>query len=73
MRGIIDRWAPPVENNTSAYVNNVAGYMGISADAPLTWDAAQLRALVAAIIRHENGRQPYSAADLDNAIKAAGW
>ena len=73
VRGIIDRWAPPVEHNTSAYVNHVAGYMGVSADVPLNWGAAQLRALVAAIIRHENGRQPYSAAELDEAIRAAGW
>ena len=73
VRGIINRWAPPVENNTGAYVNAVAGAMGVSADVPLQWDLGELRALVGAIIRHENGQQPYTAALLDQAIQAAGW
>ncbi|WP_198588780.1 hypothetical protein [Alloalcanivorax mobilis] len=73
VRGIINRWAPPVENNTGAYVNAVAGAMGVSADVPLQWDLGELRALVGAIIKHENGQQPYTASLLDQAIQAAGW
>lgn len=73
VRGIVNRWAPPKENNTSAYVNAVANAMGVSPDAPLTWDRGALRELVAAIIHHENGQQPYSADLIDKALTAAGW
>lgn len=73
VQGIIDRWAPPVENNTGAYVQAVASAMGVAPNVPLSWDAGQLRALVAAIIHHENGQQPYSTALLDDGIRRAGW
>lgn len=58
VRGIITRWAPPVENQTAAYVEHVADRLGVPPDHPLT--DAQRPALVEAIILHENGRQPYS-------------
>ena len=35
IRGIINRWAPPNENNTRAYISNVARLTGIGADEPL--------------------------------------
>lgn len=73
VRGIINRWAPPVENNTSSYVNAVASAMGVSPDAPLAWNWDMLRKLVAAIIKHENGQQPYSMELIDRALTAAGW
>lgn len=72
VRGIINRWAPPVENDTGAYVRSVAAAIGVSPDQPLAFDAGQLRRLVAAIVRHENGQQPYSDALLDEGIRA-GW
>ena len=56
--GIVSRWAPPSENNTPAYIAAVAGEVGISPTAQLS--VTQLPALVKAIIRHENGAQPYS-------------
>lgn len=58
VRGIINTWAPPSENDTGAYVASVAGSLGVSPDAAL--DEASLPALIAAIIQHENGVQPYS-------------
>lgn len=57
--GIIGRWAPPVENNTAAYVNSVAQALGVSPDAPINVKA-RLPTLVPAIIKHENGMQPYT-------------
>lgn len=73
IRGVIDRWAPPVENNTSAYVAHVAELCGIPADQViLLTDYTIMRSLVVAIICHENGRMTYSAALIDEGLKLAG-
>lgn len=55
---IINRWAPPIENDTGSYVQMVAGRLGIDPRAPV--DSVHIPALIAAIIQHENGQQPYS-------------
>lgn len=60
VRAMINRWAPPVENDTGAYVNSVAAKLGIDADQPLTISAYMLEVMTAAIIQHENGYAPYS-------------
>lgn len=59
VREIIDRWAPPNENNTSAYVRAVAREMGIGPDQRFSDTERNNLKLIKAIIRHENGRQPY--------------
>lgn len=60
VRQIITRWAPPVENQTEAYVRSVATALGVDPDQEIdVW--ARLPQLIPAIIRHENGKQPYSA------------
>lgn len=59
VRGIISRWAPPVENNTESYVQSVARALNVDADKEIKVDD-YLDYLVPAIIRHENGQQPYS-------------
>lgn len=57
--GLISGWAPPGENNTPAYVAAVSRAVGVESD-----DAIDVRnylpRLVAAIITHENGSQPYN-------------
>ena len=59
---IINRWAPPVENDTGAYVSQVAKVVGVSPTEPLNLeDDNTMAKLVTAIIRHENGVQPYPA------------
>ena len=59
---IINRWAPPVENDTGAYVSQVAKAVGVSPTEPLNLgDDLIMAKLVTAIIRHENGVQPYPA------------
>jgi hypothetical protein len=69
---IISRWAPPNENDTLAYVAHVAQTMGVLADQELTIDKPHiLRGLLKAIIKHENGIQPYSDAELDEGISLA--
>lgn len=73
VRGIIGRWAPPNENDTGAYVRSVAAKMGVSPDDEIdVYQYATMRPLVEAIIRHENGQQPYSGADLDEGLRRAG-
>lgn len=61
IRQIITRWAPPSENDTDAYVTHVADRLGVRPDEVV--DVARvLPALVACIIRHENGQHPYDSA-----------
>lgn len=61
VRGVIDRWAPPVENNTSSYVTHVCKLMGVGPDDTLDLHRyTTLRSLVTAVITHENGIQPYT-------------
>lgn len=64
IREIIDRWAPPVENETDAYIEHVASDLGITPndEINLAEDRELLELLVAAIIEHENGQQPYEEA-----------
>lgn len=72
VRGIINRYAPPSENNTSAYVAAVAGSMGVSPDASLNLaDDAVMHVLVSAIIKHENGRNNYAATTIAQGVALA--
>lgn len=72
VREIINRWAPPVENNTSAYVNAVAQAVGVGPDDEIdVSDEATMQALVKAIIWHENGRCVYSSELLAEGVRMA--
>lgn len=51
---LITSWAPPTENDTAAYVTDVAGKMGVTEDATLSLPA-DLPALLKAIALHEGG------------------
>lgn len=56
LREMISRYAPPSENNTSAYVQRVASQSGIDPDSPIdTLDGEQMRPIVEAISAVENG------------------
>lgn len=73
IRQILTRWAPPVENNTNAYVRAVATQTGFDADQPLDMhNFDQLKPLIEAIIQHENGQQPYSDTQLTKGLVLAG-
>ena len=57
--GIINRWAPPHENDTLSYQKHVAQVLGVAIDQP--FDVSNnLVTLTEAIIIHENGSNPYS-------------
>lgn len=64
---IIGRWAPPSENITEAYIKNVASKVGIDRDQQIQV-VDYLPALVVAIIKHENGMQPYNDAQIAKGI-----
>ncbi|MFA7386487.1 MAG: hypothetical protein WCZ87_02365 [Thiohalobacteraceae bacterium] len=73
----INRWAPPVENDTGEYVRAVQRAVG--GDLVDMHDYQYLRPLVEAIIRHENGVGPmktantwYDAATIDEGLRMAG-
>lgn len=71
--GIIKRWAPPNENNTQAYINSVAQATGVnSAQRIDTRDSQFMMKLLQAIIKHENGSQPYGFEMFVRAIELAG-
>lgn len=78
---IISRWAPSFENDTSAYAKAVAAAVGVGVDDETidVHDYHTLKALVSAIIKHENGignlktdNTWYSDAVIDRALALAG-
>lgn len=73
VREIIDRWAPPVENNTDAYVSVVAAALDVDPDAPIDLqEYAVLKPLLKAVFKHENGGNFVKDADLDEGLRRAG-
>lgn len=71
--GIINRWAPSSENNTQAYINSVAQATGVAPDQPVdTTDSRFMVKLLQAIIRHENGVQPYDFGVFVKALELSG-
>jgi hypothetical protein len=72
-RQIVKRWAPPSENDTGAYIRAVAEHLGVTPDQPLDLrDRGTMLRLVQAIVRHENGQQPYSNDVILAALATAG-
>lgn len=58
--GVISMWAPPTENNTKAYIQSVAKSIGVNPDDHLgKFSSKILSGLMHAIIRFENGQDPY--------------
>jgi len=57
VKGIVERWAPPNENDTQAYIDFVCKRLGVQADNHLylTVDDVMV-ALAKAIVRYENGK-----------------
>jgi len=71
---IVSRWAPPDENDTVAYINAVAKECNVSTGEvfPLTADHdPNLRNLIKAMGRHENGEYPYTDSETDQGISMA--
>jgi len=70
---IINRWAPSNENDTDTYIEGVCEDTGFTADQKLNMHYYnELKPVVLAIIKHENGQQPYTASQIDKALVLAG-
>ena len=73
IRGVIETWAPPNENSTEIYVAAAARAAGVDPDAVVDLTEYRImRPLIEAIIRHENGRVIYSAAEIDEMLRRGG-
>lgn len=63
LRDLVTSWAPPGENDTEAYIAAVSRETGIAPDDQFDLTSS-LPSVVTAMIRHENGEQPYSPDDI---------
>lgn len=76
VRQIITRWAPPHENDTTAYMQHVAEAIGLAVDETIPFDAdpAYYLAIAKVIARHENGSdaETISNETWEKALKLAG-
>ena len=73
IKDIIRRWAPQTENDTNAYIISVADATGFTQDQLLDMHRFDhLKPLVEAIIRHENGHQPYTNTEITKGLVLAG-
>jgi len=73
VREIIERWAPPAENKTAVYASHVSRLTNIGLDETLdVYEPETMRALVRAIIRHENGEDPYTDGQVEAGLVLAG-
>lgn len=69
---IVSRWAPATENDTAAYATAVAKEIGVKPDAQINLrDSATLSKLTKAMIRYENGKQPYTEQQIALGLAAA--
>lgn len=68
---IISRWAPPTENDTVSYIADVDDTLGLTPGNDAIDLGSSLPLLVAAIIQHENGLQPYAANTIASGISLA--
>lgn len=69
----IARWAPPGENNTTAYVRHVCDLTGFEPTQKIDiYQHRTAKLLVTAIIEHENGVQPYDDKTIDQGLRLAG-
>ncbi len=72
VREIINRWAPPVENNTASYVRAVADEVGVGGNEIITLTKqVTLFRLARAIARHENGGLFWSDAVINAGVEEA--
>ncbi|CUZ14303.1 Uncharacterised protein [Serratia marcescens] len=69
LNSIIPTYAPSSENNTQAYIDALAKQTGFNPAEPLDLHSpAVLEKLIPAIIKHENGAQPYSREQISKGI-----
>ncbi len=67
IRGIVNKWAPSVENDTSAYVAFVSVNSGIPESSPIIWNKETVYKLVSAMAKMEAGKDTITRAHFDAA------
>ena len=68
VRGLVTRWAPSSENDTTAYINSVISSLGVGPDDPLNMqDPGTLSKLATAIAKHEGNGAVFNG-DFFNAL-----
>lgn len=73
IRQMIDKWAPPGENDTAAYIAAVCMQTGFGPDEPVDVEQYVVaKAMVDAITRVECGGMPYTDAVMDEGLGLAG-
>lgn len=71
--GILKRYAPPAENDTASYIDHVAKELKVSPIERINiLTPHTMSVLVKAIIKHENGMQPYSDEEINAGMFLAG-
>ncbi|MEQ8605167.1 MAG: structural protein [Marivibrio sp.] len=73
IRAIVNRYAPPVENDTDAYARHVAKEIAVGLDYEIDLAAEReaFATVLRTMVRHENGEQPYPDFFFDDAITLA--
>lgn len=71
MEDIFNRYAPPIENNTNAYAEHMAKALGIGVNEEIALNKSNLIPLITAMIKHENGVQPYDASTIAKGVSLA--
>ena len=73
IKQIISRWAPPNENDTQSYIKSVSLSVGVDSEEEINLNNKNIMVpLIKAIIKHENGEQPYSDEQILKGIHLAG-
>lgn len=70
-RQIINRWAPPGENNSENYIRYVSNYTGVPENSPVPYEKHTMQKLIEAIIIKENGKLYLTQTIFDKAWTAA--
>lgn len=68
---IVATWAPAVENNVEAYISSVCKNSGLNRTQVISKSRGDYLALLKAMIKHENGKQPYLDSTILAGIQAA--
>lgn len=68
---IISAWAPASENDLASYINDVVNKTGFDRKKIISKNAGDYSALIAAMISHENGFNPYSSDTINKGISLA--
>lgn len=73
VRGLISKWAPPLENNTEAYISAACRTLGVQDDQCVDLRSyAVMRALVVGIISVECAGMPYAGKEIEDGLRMAG-